>query len=837
MNQKIRLSQGIQYIIIGIAVIAFLMIWPLGVIQKTEVSKSNEVQLQESGPISVLNNGTQMFVAEGTNLKAVDLYVLNDMQSETITFRLYDGEYKQLWETFYVVEEDAQFPGFIHIPIDMETEEGWAYYYTVEGLTKDLYLAYEDTATSNSLANGTLLYGGYEMQGINIIIRYIYNEPFSWWVTAIFGVVLFAVAKIGCVVTDKLFSQKLKNKNKEITVQNLIQWIANPILAVLTVVALLTVFPGRVFGVGAINYGFYYLGILLTAAAGFFGINYKRSGNALLFTREMLADKLPQWAMAICFAEVLWSCYEYMNGLYTVHHIWATCKILIWFGLAFLCTLKKEEWLKIWNLIYLVPAAVMAYQRYKPYIGLESEEALTCKWQAQMVFVAGFVALQVLVSLIQLVMKKRRPNGHFNYLYSGLFVVVIALMIVFRNTRNWPIIAAIMFGVFYYRCWLWEKRRFLMQIFCNGIILNFIYMVYYCFMHRPYLRFRYNRFGMGFHTVTMTGYYLALVLCAIVVRLFARYYQTRRWQECWKELSLLGVANVYLFLTLSRTGYLAAFVMEIFMCVFMVFMNEEKKLTGIIQKLAVGIAVSVLFFPIVFTAQRILPAVVDDPIYSEIEVWEHVVEKGERKDSERYIDITAFMKLAANKLFDIDMGNISLSSIEECDNWNTEHDFVMDIPKEIMPVYVTNDSVELASEADMMEESGDISNGRFEIFQEYIKQWNLTGHEKMQFQFPNGTTPAHAHNTFLQMIHDHGLITGILFFVFGVLSFFFSIYRYSTVKQEREEDAYNALPIAVILAFAVAGMVEWIFHFSNPFGFSIFIVIIPLLFAQKQKSK
>lgn len=837
MNQKIRLSQGIQYIIIGIAVIAFLMIWPLGVIQKKEVSKSNEVQLQESGPISVLNNGTQMFVAEGKNLKAVDLYVLNDMQSETITFRLYDGEYKQLWETFYVVEEDAQFPGFIHIPIDMETEEGWAYYYTVEGLTKDLYLAYEDTATSNSLANGTLLYGGYEMQGINIIIRYIYNEPFSWWVTAIFGVVLFAVAKIGCVVTDKLFSQKLKNKNKEITVQNLIQWIANPILAVLTVVALLTVFPGRVFGVGVINYGFYYLGILLTAAAGFFGINYKRSGNAPLFTREMLADKLPQWAMAICFAKVLWSCYEYMNGLYTVHHIWATCKILIWFGLAFLCTLKKEEWLKIWNLIYLVPAAVMAYQRYKPYIGLESEEALTCKWQAQMVFVAGFVALQVLVSLIQLVMKKRRPNGHFNYLYSGLFVVVIALMIVFRNTRNWPIIAAIMFGVFYYRCWLWEKRSYLMQIFCNGIILNFVYMVYYCFMHRPYQRFRYNRYGMGFHTVTMTGYYLALVLCAIVVRLFVRYYQTCRWQECWKELSLLGVANVYLFLTLSRTGYLAAFVMEIFICIFMVCLKEKKKLSGIVKKLAVGVVVSVLFFPIVFTAQRILPAVANDPIYSEIEVWEYVVEKGDRKDSELYIDITAFIKVAANKLFDIDMGNISLSSIEECDNWNTEHDFVMDIPKEIMPVYVTNDSVELASEADMMEESGDISNGRFEIFQEYIKQWNLTGHEKMQFQFPNGTTPAHAHNTFLQMIHDHGLITGILFLVFGVLSFFFSIYRYSTVKQEREEDAYNALPIAVILAFAAAGMVEWIFHFSNPFGFSIFIVIIPLLFAQKQKSK
>ena len=487
MNQKIRISQGIQYIIIGIAVIVFCMIWPLGILQKTEVSKSDEVQLEESGPISVANNGTQMFIAEGKNLKAVDLYVLNDMQSETITFRVYDGAYKQLWETFYVVEEDAEFPGFIHIPIDMEMEEGWEYYYTVEGLTKDLYLAYEDTNASTSFANGTLLYGGNELPGVNIIIRYIYNEPFSWWVTAIFGVILFALAKAGCVAVDKLFSQKLKDRNKEITVQNLIQWIANPILVLVVIAVLLAVFPGRIFGVGVINYGFYYLGILLTAVVVFFGINYKRSGTEPLITKEIILDKLPQWAMAICFAKVLWSCYEYMNGLYTVHHTWATCKIIIWLSLAFLCTLKKEEWVKIWNLVYFIPAGVIAYQRYKPYVGLEGEEALTCKWQAQMTFVVGFVALQVLVSLIQLILKKRKVNGSFNFLYSGLFAAVIAFMIIFRNTRTWPIIAAIMFGVFYFRCWLWEKRSCLMQIFCNGVILNFVYMVYYCLMHRQYL--------------------------------------------------------------------------------------------------------------------------------------------------------------------------------------------------------------------------------------------------------------------------------------------------------------------------------------------------------------
>lgn len=818
MNQKIKISQGIKYVIIGLALFLFWMLSNFEMIQGHSVSKSNEIQAGETGPISVASNGIQLFLAEEKELKAIELYVLNDMRTETITLRIHDSDYQQLWETFHVVKRSAKSPGFVRIPIDMELEVGKLYFYTVEGLTADLHLAYEDTNSSDSIANGTFLYGGKEVPGCNIITRYVYKAPPASWLIWGIGLALGVSAVILCFVTDKLFSTKLRKWDRKITMHRLVQWIFNPLLAVVVIRTLWAVFPGRVFGTGIINYAFYYLGILFTAAVGFFGINYKRKGNStlLILKKEELAEKLPRWLMAICFAKVLWSCCEYINGLYTVHHVWATCKILTWLGLTFLCTLKKEEWLKLWNLVYLLPAVVIAYVRYKPFIGLETEEAITGRLQVRLVFVAGFIALQVLVSFILVLCKKRKVNGSINPIYGGMFALVITLMIVYRNTRTWPIIAAVMFGVFYYRMWLWEKRSYLMQIFCNGVILNFIYMVYYCLMHRPYLRFRHNRFGMGFHTVTVTGYYLALVLCAVMVKLFAKYYETKRWQECFEELCLLGIGNVYLFLTLSRTGYLAAFAMEVFVCIFFVVLKEKKKVSGIVKKLSMGVMVSVIFFPIVFTAQRILPAVANDPIYSEVEVWDYVVEKGDPKDSELYIDITAFRKVMLNKLFGVDMGNISLVSIK--------------------PVYVTSDAVLVASEAMSMEETRDVSNGRFEIFQEYIKEWNLTGHEKMSFQFPNGSTPAHAHNSFLQVIHDHGLIAGMLFIVFGVLSFFLSIWKYSTKKQKKEE-FYNALGIAVILAFALAGMVEWIFHFANPMGFSIFIVIIPLLFRRYNGEK
>ena len=816
MNQKIRLSQGIKYVIIGASLFLFLLIWPLGILERHPVSKSNEIQVGESGPISVANNATQLFLAEGNELKAIELYVLNEMKSETISLRIYDGGYNQLWETFYVVRKSTGHPRFLRIPVGIELTEGTLYFYTVEGLTQDLYLAYEETAASDSVANGAVAYGGVQLPEYNIISRYIYEEPFAPGMILGIGIAFITCVALLCFAVDRLLETKLKKWNMEITVHKLIKWIFNPLLLVVVGIALWSVFPGKMFGTGILNYGFYYLGILLAALILFFGINYKRENDNSfdILKKEVVAEKLLQWLMAICFAKILWSCYEYMNGLYDVHHVWATCKILTWLGLAFLCTLKKEEWMKIWNLVYLFPAAVAAYVRYKPFVGLETEEAITGRLQVKLIFVAGFVALQVLISLIQLILKKRKPCGSWSYWYLGSFAVVMTLMIVFRNTREWPVIATIMFGVFYYRMWLWEKRSCLMQIFCNGIILNFVYMVYYCLMHRPYHRFRYNRFGLGFHTVTMTGYYLALVLCAVMVCLFAKYYRIKRWQECWKELSLLGIGNAYLIMTLSRTGYLAAIVMEIFMCVFWVILKEKKKLLGIIKKLAVGIGVSVLCFPMVFTAQRILPAVVNEPIHSEVEIWDYTVQKGDAKDSELYIDITAFVKVALNKLLGMDTGNISLTSMAE-------------------PIYITNDMVMVAGE---MDEGYDISSGRLEIFREYIEEWNLTGHEDMSFQFPNGSTPAHAHNSFLQVIHDHGLITGILFLVFGVLSCLLSIRNYSVNKQEGEA-FYNALTIAVILAFAFAGMVEWIFHFANPIGFSLFIVIIPLLFKRYNGEK
>ncbi|MFR7844070.1 MAG: hypothetical protein ACLU3U_14015 [Gallintestinimicrobium sp.] len=74
--------------------------------------------------------------------------------------------------------------------------------------------------------------------------------------------------------------------------------------------------------------------------------------------------------------------------------------------------------------------------------------------------------------------------------------------------------------------------------------------------------------------------------------------------------------------------------------------------------------------------------------------------------------------------------------------------------------------------------------------------------------------------------HDHGLIVGIYFLCFGAGSICL-MFAYA-IKKIRE-DAYAVLPLAVMLGFCVAGLVEWLFHPCNPLGFSAMALLAPLM--------
>lgn len=836
MNQNVKLSKAISYIVVIFAALIFLCIWPVRIFQQTYVSKSNEIMAMESDPVNVERNVTQMFVGEGGELSAVDLYVCNDMRGETITFRLYDSGYNEIYNNFHVVKDNQDFPGFVKIPVGYDLTKDQEYYFTLEGLSADMIVAYEDRETSTSIVNGFMSYGGIEIQRYNVIIRYEYKNPFTWWQVLLFGIGITAVTAGLLWGVKKLFEKRIADR--EVKVHNIFRAVLNPIVILIGLTLCLMIFPGRVFGTGVINYAFLGGSIVLLTLVLLYIINFKRIGDAPFVDTKKLISNLPGYLQSFCIAMALWYCFEYMNGLYDIHHDYAVRRMLIWFLLGIICTYSKKELIKLWNLLYLVVAAVASYFYAKPYLDLEEKGGLY-KLDAYIMAIGGLVILLLLTNIIRLFLKKETISKRLSIPYVLLFALLLGMMVAFRNTRTWVVVMVVIFVMFYLRMWIWDKSDRILTIVGNGVLLNFIFMVCYSLIHRPFNRYRLFRYGMGFHTVTMTGVYLSLVLSVALVWFLLKYNQTKRLSDSWPQLLVLVVANVYQLLTLSRTGYLACFVMEVLVVVVFCLKTGREKWKNMGVCFGAIIALTILFSPIVFTVTRIVPSFWNDPVYSEVEVFGHQVFKGTPKNSEYYIDIEYYWDRAVEKLFGTEDEEASL---RELDDLNVQIPALCDAAyesarKQIFPkdVFVVNDDVLIASNTDEIEEwdtLDSMSNGRIAIFKDYIGQWNLTGHEEMGFPASFGGMHAHAHNVFLQVIHDHGLITGGIFIIFGIVSFAIALVRFS-----KRMDMEQLLIVSVITAFAVSGMAEWNFHLCNPFGIIIFMVVTPLLFKSRNVKK
>lgn len=835
MNQKVKLSKAISYVVVVMAVFLFLCIWPAGILKQTYVSKSNEIIAMESDPVNVEHNVTQMFVGEGGELSAVDLYVCNDMRGETITFRLYDASYTEIYNKFHVVKENQEFPGFVHIPLGYELVKDQEYYFTLEGLSADMTVAYEERETSTSIVNGFMSYAGIEIQKYNVIIRYEYSNPFAWWQVLLFGAGIVAVTAGLLWGIKQLFEKKIADR--EVKVHNVFRAVLNPAVIIGGLTLCLMIFPGRVFGTGIINYAFLGGSIVLLTAVLLYIINFKRIGDAPLVDVEQLKQKLQGYLQSFCIAMTLWYCCEYMNGLYDIHHYYSVRRMLICFLLGIVCTYSKKELLKIWNLFYLIIASVASYFYANPYLGLEEEGGLY-KLDAYIMVIGGLVILLLLTNIIRLLLKKDTVCKKLSVPYVLLFTLLLGMMIAFRNTREWVIVMVVLFAMFYLRMWFWNKSDQILTIMGNGVVLNFIFMVCYCLVHRPFNRYRLYRYAMGFHTVTVTGVYLSLILSVALVWFLLKYFKTKRLADTWPQLLLLIVANVYQILTLSRTGYLASFVMEVMVIILFSLKTGKDKWKNMGRCFGVILSLTVLFFPIVFTVTRIVPSFWNDPIYFDVEVFGHQVFKGTPKDSEYYIDIEYYWEKAGEKLLGTEEEVASTDfKIEKSELGILCSTLCGEVRKKLLPqdVFIVNDDVLVASNSDEVEDwdtLDNMSNGRIAIFKDYIAQWNLTGHEEMGFLASFGGEHVHAHNVFLQIIHDHGLITGIIFILFGVISFVIALIRFIMKK-----DMQDILIVSVIIAFAVSGMAEWNFHLCNPFGISIFMVVTPLLFKSRNVEK
>lgn len=822
MDKIINKSQAIQGTVWVFIVIIAVVLWPLRLVQETVVSGSNRQISMTSEAITTDYTVMQMFVAQYDKLENIKVYLLNESAGEEFNFVLYDASMKMLRQQIVSTDDMEDMPGFCTIQINLDAEVGREYYYLLQGISTDIYAAYEDTETSGTIYNGTLFYANVEDTEHNIISEYEYRVPLRKGKTLVADLVLVLFDMFFSFVTNLYFG-KYPARNTLTTVEKTFRTVANPIVIILGIGAMVAIWPAKLFTEIPSSILFYESGVLCFLFILLYGINHTRPFKRRDLGWAVVQDRWKDWLQAAMFAGAINACCHYMNGLYDVHHTLAYREMLIYFGLAMICTFYVKDLFHPVNLVYLPIAAIAGYCYYRQQLELigGEYEIQALKWGVWAAVIAGIVVLYVIRKLIERRLAKPSP------VYSVLIGCFFVLLIVFKNTRGWPIYLVCAFTVYYLCIGVWDRKERILNNICNGILFHFLAMVVYCLWHRPYMYFIYYRYPFIFHTVTMTAVYLTLVTGAAMVKLINAYKRCPKLAGVWKELAVFGMAAVYLLFTLSRTGYLAAIVMAPIILIICCFTMPHKgrALGGVIAMMVFSFVVC---FPAVFTAQRIIPSVTADPILHEIEEIPEEVEHGRVMDSVYYITIQRFIQVFQLKILGMPE--------DKCINaFNyVKNDIIPYGGQNMLLASVEgNISVSVPEEE---EESAMTSyaNGRMDIFKQYYIRLNMTGHDDMGITLPDGSYLGHAHNIYLQTAYDHGIPVGIVFILVGLGTLIQGIRFFYRRKEKR---ACGILPVAILLIFAAAGLTEWIFHPCNPTAYALLLTLAPLLFDMQKSSE
>lgn len=817
MNRKIKKYRAIQAILIFYLLMILLLAGPIGVFDKNHLVQGTEKAVGQTAEFGREDGGvSQVFLAQGNYLKALYLNAVTDASKDVLQFTVYD----EFGETLYqeqIAFESYEAPGFIRIPIEIETVPGRAYVWQISNLQGHMILAVENTAESGLTGIGNYYCQDQEFVGQNIITRYEYTESFSGKKMM---VLTMAVLVLGVFLTVAMESHGRRMGGREVSFQWMFRRMGNPVLAAGALFLVYDVFLKNTFGGGWQDKLFYGLGIALFFGLLFYALNAKRPGYEPLFgvTLSYAKDHVMDWLQVLFFAGVLWGCIDYMNAMYDIYQQYAFRKTLFFFLLVLLTMCKKERIFRWFNGLWVLACGLLGYFVYWRPLADVAEQGELARLNVWVAMAAGLVAIQ----LVWLLVKKEIPVKKVSLPYAVLVGIFFLLLLVFRNTRGWPVYMVVTCVLLYLFYLAWENRdRFLANL-CNGIILNFACAAVFCVLRRPFRAWFFYRYNFTFHTVTVTAYYLALVLAALLVKLLMQYHKSRKLRDWWATALLFAMAASFLIMTFSRTGYLAAAVMIAIVFLYESFAVYREKFRTFLTKAGVFVLLIVAGLPVTYSAVRLIPYYYNDPYVFDIEESEWEVRKGESPDSENYMTVPRFFYCMDGKLF----GDAS-DVIKSVQNTMMSSSVRVEGSGEQLLVASTDYMPE-------WEEEEDFSNGRFDIFFAYIRQWNLTGHDQMGVELPNGEISVHAHNTYLQVFHDHGLITGVVYLLVGIVSL---VLMFFYAKREEKRDAYAALPLAIFLAFAVAGLVEWLFHPCNPIGFATMAALTPLFYKTGSASR
>ena len=900
MRRIITRAQAVKYAIYVILGILILSIFPFRLFHENITTSGKE---HAAGAVTVGGEMTalQQFTAEYDHIASIGVYINGDYYDDQLTMRVFKTSTAQLLREVTVstdslksVDAKTYTPGsgggYADVYINLDTEVGEGYFYTLEGITTDFEVRFEMTGNSGAANNGLMQYCGENRDAYNVMTRYTYTQPLRKTRSLIYIAILAAVGVLLTFIIDKL-GEKCEPLNKLCTIQWIIRIICNPLIIAGAVIAVIFIGPLHIFSIYISDIVVMILGVLILAGMLLYAVNHPAEGDEGY-------EPVPGWeriqdlAQALFIALALWACVEYMNSLYEIFHDIAWRKMAFFLGLGVIVTFALPELVNWYNALMLIggiTAARLYYVHNLPDMADEYHvEAMM--WTCRLMPVLAILAAHIIRCLVVSIREKRNPLGIVSWPYAIISIAMATGMIIRRHHEYWPILMTVIAGVYAFRMLFWERRAKLFGNIANGVLLHFAGCVIFCLMHRPYSSVIFVRYPFVFHTVTITAEYMALVMCAVLVRLFSKYNSVRNFRKCIPEMCMTGVAGVYMLFTMSRTAMIGVVAMGLVMWVAYSFKGEGAGRIRSLCSQAVLVMVSIaVSLPVVFTAQKALPALVGEPRLMEIEVYPQDLLISTDYDSEDYITFSRLTKAFFNKMLGVDEDRIRLDKytiygrrddiyVDKMELFNTtteeegaEHadaGYTAGVPAGYTApgLMLTGENmVQAPDDTDgfvppheyslegeppkewwdidywvydeekdewyfnvwklEQDQQQDVTNGRLDIFRAYFEQLTPEGHEEMGATLPNGEVLAHAHNIYLQVAYDGGIIIGIMFIIWCLCT---CVQALMVFLRHRTHDRLAGIALAVSVMYAVCGLTEWISHPCNPAGLIMLLMVAPM---------
>lgn len=407
-------------------------------------------------------------------------------------------------------------------------------------------------------------------------------------------------------------------------------------------------------------------------------------------------------------------------------------------------------------------------------------EPLFYFWRGRIViFLAVFLMGITLIRIVGSIMEAKKIPVFVNKPPFVLWLVMMGLMCAFRQDIYWPKTYLLMFICFYLVDYSKEERQDLFHGMLEGILLAFFLMQGWCFLFRPYDQVRY--LGI-FSNCNHNAVFYLTALAAALTKLLSLYAEGgKRIRKACYWLLAGGICG-FLFMTISRTGYLTAVILLFAAFVMQWFLLKEKHLLLRLLKSGLTFALAfVVMFPLVFGTVRYLPPVFHHPVWFAGEWNEWKVHSWDKWDSEKYINADQLFEAALGRIADIllrplgDGGKAHAAAAVEPLNSSMQ-------PPE-RPEGISD--LQWSRYLDMLEKGyaihlNDIDPNkedtllyRKHIYRYYLHYLNLMGYRATEqgFQLLPTYWIGHAHNIYLQCGLDFGIPVLLLFLALMIWTF------------------------------------------------------------------